>query len=58
MVVDVYVTISCTSKSGLVLPFGCPLTRVVRDKIQEGRKWLCVCVYDTVSGCQWHCITA
>ena len=38
-------TISCSSKSRLVLPFWCWLTRVVPDKIQEGRKMVvCVCV--------------
>ena len=36
-------TISCSSKSRLVLPFWCRLTRVVPDKIQEGRKTV-VCV--------------
>jgi len=37
--------ISCSSKSRLVLPFWCQLTRVVQDKIQEGRKTVvCVCV--------------
>jgi len=40
-------TISCSSKSRLVLPFWCQLTRVVLHKIQEGRKMvLCVCVCD------------
>jgi len=38
-------TISCSSKSRLVLPFRCQLTRVVPDIIQEGRKTVvCVCV--------------
>jgi len=37
-------TVSCSSKSRLVLPFWCWLTRVVQDKIQEGRKMV-VCVY-------------
>jgi len=38
-------TISCSSKSSLVLPFWCRLTRVVPDKIQDGRKTVvCVCV--------------
>jgi len=41
-------TISCSSKSRLVLPFWCQLTRirrVVPDKIQEGRKMVvCACV--------------
>jgi len=38
-------TISCSSKSRLVLPFWCQLTRVVLDKIQEGHKMVvCVCV--------------
>ena len=36
-------TISCSSKSRLVLPFWCLLTRVVSDKIQEGHKMV-VCV--------------
>jgi len=31
-------TISCCSKSRLVLPFWCRLTQIVLDKIQEGRK--------------------
>jgi len=35
-------TISCSSKPRLVLPFRCRLTRVVPDEIQEGRKRLCV----------------
>ena len=38
-------TISCSGKSRLVLPFECRLTWVVPDKIQEGRKMVvCVCV--------------
>jgi len=38
-------TISCSSKSRLVLPFWCQPTRVVPDKIQEGCKTVvCVCV--------------
>ena len=38
-------TISCSSKSRLVLPLWCQLTWVVPEKIQEGRKTvLCVCV--------------
>ena len=38
-------TISCSSKSRLVLPFLCRLTRVVPDKIQESHKMVvCVCV--------------
>ena len=37
-------TISCSSKSRLVLPFWCRLTRVVPGKIQEGRKKVvCIC---------------
>jgi len=36
-------TISCSSKSRLVIPFLCRLTLVVPDKIQEGRKTV-VCV--------------
>ena len=35
--------ISCSSKSRLILPFWCRLTRVVPDKIQEGHKMV-VCV--------------
>ena len=39
-------TISCPSKPRLVLPFWCQLTRVVLDRIQEGRKTVvCVCVH-------------
>jgi len=34
--------ISCSSKSRLVLPFWCLLTRVVPDKIQRAVKRLCV----------------
>jgi len=41
-------TISCSSKSRLVLPFWCQLTRVVPDKIQEGRKTV-VCVCNLIS---------
>jgi len=36
-------TISCSSKSRLVLPFWCRPTRVVPDKIQDGCKTVCVC---------------
>jgi len=36
-------TISCSSKSRLVLPFWCQLTWVILDRIQEGRK-MCACV--------------
>jgi len=44
-VMQLSITISCSSKSRLVLPFWCRLTRVVPDKIQEGRKMVvCVCV--------------
>jgi len=42
-------TISCCSKSRLVLPFWCQLTQVVLDKIQEGRKTF-VCVTVSVWG--------
>ena len=43
-------TISCSIKSILVLPFWCWLTRVVPDKIQEGRKMvLCVCMCTLLS---------
>ena len=39
-------TISCSSKSRLVLPSWCRLTQIVPDKIQEGRKMVvCVRVY-------------
>jgi len=37
------VTVSCSSKSRLVLPFWCQLTHIVLDKIQEGHKTV-VCV--------------
>jgi len=38
-------TISCSSKSRLALPFWHWLARVVPDKIQEGRKMVvCVCM--------------
>jgi len=39
-------TVSCFSKSRLVLPFWCQLTHVVLDRIQEGHKTvvgMCVC---------------
>jgi len=37
--------ISCSSKSRLVLPSWCWLSRVVLDRVQEGRKTVvCVCV--------------
>jgi len=35
-------TISCSSKSRLVLPFGGRLIWVVPDKIKRAIKWLCV----------------
>jgi len=42
-------TISCSSRSRLVLPFWYRLTRVVPDKIQEGRKTVvCVCVRESI----------
>jgi len=50
-------TISCCSKSRLVLPLWCRLTRVVPDKIQEGRKTVCVCVCVCFTDMQfsyWH----
>jgi len=48
-------TISCSSKSRLVLSFWCWLTRVVRDKIQEGREMVvCVCV--CVCACMCACV--
>ena len=31
-------TVSCSSKSRLVLPFWCWLTQIVPDKIEQGRK--------------------
>jgi len=37
-------TISCSSKFRLVLPFWCRLTQVIPDKIREGRK-TSVCVF-------------
>jgi len=37
-------TVSCSSKSRLVLPFWCCLIRVVPDNIQAGRNNGCVCV--------------
>jgi len=44
-------TISCSSKSRLLLPFWCRLTWVVPDKIQEGRKMVgCVCMCVAVLG--------
>jgi len=39
-------TISCSSKSRLVLPSWCRLSRVVPDKVQEGRK-MAMCVLAT-----------
>jgi len=36
-------TISCSSKSRLVLPFWCQLTRVVLTRSKKAEKWLCVC---------------
>ena len=44
-------TISCSSKYRLVLPFWCRLTQVVMDKIQEGLKRLCVCLRASVHVC-------
>jgi len=44
-------TISCSSKSRLVIPFLCRLTRVVPDKIKEDRKTVvCMCVWFRPSG--------
>jgi len=43
-------TISCSSKSRLVLPFWFRLIQVVPDKIQEGRKTV-VCVHVRVRVC-------
>jgi len=43
-------TISCSSKSWLVLPFRCWLTRVIQDKMKEGRKAVvCACVCENVN---------
>jgi len=43
------VTISCSSKSSLFLPFWCWLTWVVPDKIKEGHKTVArVCVFPTI----------
>ena len=42
------ITISCSSKSRMVLPFWCQLSRVVPDRIQQGRKTV-VRVCDMVS---------
>jgi len=53
-------TISCSSKSRLVLPFWCQLTWVVPDKIQDGckmvacasalaRACMCVCMHMSCS---------
>jgi len=39
-------TVSCSSKSRLVLPFWCRLTRVVLNKIQV---CVCVCVFECAS---------
>jgi len=42
-------TISCSSKSRLVLPFWCWITQVVPDKIQEGHKTVVhVCVWSSL----------
>ena len=38
-------SVSCSSKSRLVLPFWCRLIRVVPDKIWWAVKWLCVYDY-------------
>jgi len=46
--------VSCSSKSRLVLPFWCLLTWVVPDRIQEGRKMVCVCV--CVRACMHACV--
>ena len=46
-------TVSCSSKSRLVLPFWCRLTWVVTDRIQEGcRMVVCVCCHCC---CHCHC---
>jgi len=49
-------TISCSSKSRLVLPFWCWLSWVIPDKIQQGHKMVvcvhvCVCVQSSGSYC-------
>ena len=51
-------TVSCSGKSRLVLPFWYRLTRVVPDTIQEGHKMVvcvCVCVCVRVRVCV--CVT-
>ena len=45
-------TISCSSKSRLILPFWCQLTRVVLDINKRAIKQLCVCVCVCVCACQ------
>jgi len=50
-------TISCSSKSRLVLPFWCQLTLVIPDKIQEGHKTVvcaCVCVFNQLHNIDTH----
>jgi len=47
-------TISCSSKSSLVLHFWFQLTRVVLDKIQDGRKMV-VCVCDETEDISFYC---
>jgi len=51
-------TISCSSKSRLVLPSWCRLTWVVPDKIQEGCKMVCVCVRACMRACMCACLLA
>ena len=43
---------SCSSKSKLLLPFWCRLTRVVPDIIQEG----CMCMFVHVCACMHACM--
>jgi len=55
------ITISCSSKSRLVLPSWCRLIRVLLDKIQDGRKTVvcvCVCVHACVHACMHVCVRA
>jgi len=50
-------TIFCSGKSRLVLPFWCQLTWVVPDRIQEGPKTV-VCVRACMCACQSECVCA
>ena len=49
-------TISCSSKSRLVLPFWYQLTRVVPDKIQKSCKMIvCVCFFPALARKMLNC---